>query len=776
MPKQPRKVVPTKKEGQYSIDLPNYLVRIIPGWGAPSWYDAERWRKVVQDQPIASICRDTLIANVTSLDWKISPRDSSMLDELKSEIEYYTKLFSMCDGLDFTSHVEWIASDLLDIPFGGASEIGREYDKPDGKVMWIKPLDGATLVPTNNLDHPVLQRVPDIPTQSVYFPSYAIDRIYWSPRREISLSGWGMPPPEKLYLLLEMLYRGDKYYANLLLDTPMAGILDLGDMEKAAAMDWVNSLKSMLSGIDPFKIPVMYEHTTDTKWIPFGKPPTDILFDTLSLKYAALVCAGYGMTLTDIGLSESGGGGGTLAGAIRQERKTRRTGLGTLKRKMIAYFNNILPPSLQFNFIDYDDESVQGLGRARLSSMNAFDTAITQGVISPAEARSQLIADGLLNIPIPEEPPKKPEATSSPLPFRKPDTEHQIGDPVPPSQGGQGDIGTGNAVSSKSTQDKSRLAAQLDMKFHNGFSAILLQNIESKLIKLEKVAFKPVLPQMKSLVSDLTLEELEEWNDWYDDVLFERAANVPSQITDAIALIDKKLDKELDKETWWKLPVHEESLAQIFASMYAQVIEDSSVEIAKQLYYEGSLTSPYLNGQFSVRDNIAIMTELRERASKILSVVNEGTKHYVKRTVLSHLKEELSKNKDKILDNGVFDGAFFSLVASNVVETLRGIFEARVPVITDFELLSLNNTALVRQFERIGLTTKTWHCNGKNPCPMCIDNEAVGPVPLDFAYKSVFEGTNDHVAHTGCYCTISWDEEEVSRLGKEGKIAFWFGD
>jgi hypothetical protein len=776
MPKQPRSVVPTKKDGQYSLDLPNYLSRIIPGWTLPDWFEASRWRSIVRGQPIAAICRDTLIANLTSLDWKIVPRDSSQLDELKKDIKYYTKLITNNNGLDFTSHLEWVAADLLDIPFGGASEIGREGDRPEGQVMWIKPLDGATLMPTNNEKFPVLQRVPEMPTQAVYFPAHAISRIIWSPRREIMLAGWGMPPPEKIYLILEMLWRGDQYYANMLLDTPMAGILDLGDMEKASALEWVQSLRSLLYGIDPLKIPVMYEHTAEVKFIPFAKPPQDLIFDKLSLKYAALVCAGYGMTLSDIGLSFEGGGG-SLAGMIRQERKTRKTGLGSLKKKMQAYFDQILPPeTLKFTWIDYDDETVQAVGRARLSSANAFTSLLSQGVVTEDEVRSQLVADGLITIAIPEKAPGKPEVETPTAPFRKPDTSDQVREPVAPSEGGQGEIGTGPATE-KSITGKMHLATQLDMKIQNGFSSILMQNIEPKLIRLSKVAVKLILPQMKEVVRNLSTSEIEEWNDWYDDVLFERSTYIPTPdvVKDTISMVEKKMDKELAKETWWKLPVKTESVAQILASFYAQTLEETTMEMANQLYYEGILPTPYLKSKFSVTGNIATMELLQGKAKRIIEDVDKGTKYYIRRVLLSSLKEVLSKNKDSnILDeDSVISGATLSLVAASTVSSLKEVFDARTSVITDYELASLNNEATVTLLSKLGLTKKRWICNGKSPCDMCLENARQGSVPLSHVFRTQSES---NVAHPNCYCDVDYDEDELFELGKRSTIEFWYGD
>jgi hypothetical protein len=390
-------------------------------------------------QPVAMDCRETLISNVLSLDWKIEPIDSEQRDELKDTIKYYTKLFTYNGDYDYSEIIEWIGRDLLDLPFGGAAEIGREGDDPTGKVLWINLLDGGTLFPSLNQDYPVGQRIKEFADATVYFPYYAIARVYMSPRTEIKRWGWGMPPPEKIYLALEMLNRGDIYYAGLMLDTPQVGVLDLMDMSKDSAEKWIDSWKTLLGGVDPFKIPVLYEHEKKAEFIPFTRSPTEIMFDSAVAKYAALVASGYGMSLSDIGYSAKTNGGETLAGTIRQERQTRRTGLTRVKRKLEYFFDKILPEELYFKFIDLDDEQSVAKGRARLADATAWAQYIDKGMFTAQEARLQVMADGLVTISIPEEiPPEAAKAMKDKL--ASPERPSMLGRPIAPSSGGQGEV------------------------------------------------------------------------------------------------------------------------------------------------------------------------------------------------------------------------------------------------------------------------------------------------------------------------------------------------
>ena len=228
-------------------------------------------------------------------------------------------------------------------------------------------------------------------------------------------------------------------------------------MEKSAAEEWIAAFKTFVNdNTTSFKIPVLYEHNNKTEFIPFGKVPNDIMFNHITLKYAALVAAAYGMSLSDIGLQTTTASGETLAGSIRQERRTRKTGFARIKAKTKAFFDQILPPTLEFNWIDYDDELNVALGRARLATSQAFKTAQDQGWFSAQEVRSQWIQDGLVSISLPDEipPDAKPlmeqqkEMGAGPFaPKIGGNTEPElIKNPKAPSGGGEGDIGKSFSV------------------------------------------------------------------------------------------------------------------------------------------------------------------------------------------------------------------------------------------------------------------------------------------------------------------------------------------
>ena len=458
----PKNITITKQPGQLSAPGGtavggNFLLRQLPIWNNPNWLNANVWREFVRKQPVAVLCREAITNHLLSLDWNITARDSEQQDELKEDIKYYTRLFERGNAyytdLDFTSHVEWIIKDLMDLPFGAASEVGREYNSPKGKVTWIRPLDGGTLSPTLDSEYPVAQHFPNY--QPVVFPREFISRIYLSPRTEIQREGWGMPPPERIYLAMEMLNRGDYYYSQLLMNTPEAGILDLGDTDKETATEWVNAARDVLFGINPLKIPVLYEHTSKVQWIPFGKLPSEIMYDSVTSRYITILTAGYGLTPSDIGMGGTSNGGETLSGTIRNERVSARSGKSLAKKKLQTYFNNILPDTLQFEWIDFDDEKNVAMSRARMANANAASIWIGSQIFSPDEIRRQAIADGMFTITIPETLDRKSVewptnalryiGKNTETPSNSPKTpenkgNNQIGNPKNASQGGRGEV------------------------------------------------------------------------------------------------------------------------------------------------------------------------------------------------------------------------------------------------------------------------------------------------------------------------------------------------
>lgn len=766
---------PTREPGQRSLDIPMWFGRYIPPWGTPEWIKAASWRRTVRNQPICMLCREALMDNILALDWKVAPKDSNKLDELKSEIEYYTDLFDE----DYAEQTELLIQDVLDLPFGFAAEVGRENDEPEGRVLWIEPLDGATLSPTNNDDFPVAQRIPELVTDVVYFPKHAINRVYLTPRPEIKRKGYGMPPPEKIYLALEALARGDYYYANLLLDTPAAGILDLGDMEKLAAEEWVKSFRELMTGLDPLKIPVLYEHTTKPGFIAFGQPPTAIMYDKIYIMKASITAAGYGLTLSDIGFSSSESGGDTLAGKIRDERRSRRGGLAVLKRKIIAYRDRMLPKTLKFAFVDYDDEVNLNVSRARLGNATAMGALIDKQVITPGEGRRQFIADGLFTIAMPEEIPSDELPVPAPSPTGPQERPGLLGAPQPPSTGGWGGKMEERAYKSPTA------SATFEGIVKRALEKISNDATDVRIRRLIRSVAKNVYNEVRSVLTELSEQDLDLWNIWHDKVMFGEEKDTPAETLRALDNSYEDINKPLDEDEWWLFDVEMEAILTALTLSYIASMKSTAQELVEILYEYGFIDSPYIVPMPSFQlTNEKVIGYLEGRAASMVTNVNDGTKYYLQRILISSVRKSLTEPEIiNLIKNGVDieeilnDNIFMQKLSQSVQEEIASMTDARLQSIVSFEIRSAENQAQLDQYKRVGLASKKWnHFGADTPCEVCESNEKEGYVPLDFEFQSVFGTCQTPPAHPHEHCGIGYNRSELFQRMLSGKFKPWTGD
>lgn len=844
----------------------------MPFYGAPAYLQAVQWRTFVRNQPLAIICRDTLIAGIKALDWDIvaaNPLDSSN-ESIKRAMGYYKELFSRLDG-DFDMHIDLMAQDFLDLPFGGMSEVIREDDSPKGPVVGVDHVDAGTLWPTLDDDYPVMQMVPDVASAPVVFPRHAVNRMMYSPRPELRRKGWGMAPPEKIYLALEMLYRGDQYYWKLLLDTPEAGILDLIDMTKKSAEEWLGGFKSLFAGIDGFKVPVLYEHTTAAQWIPFNRPPIDMLYDKTQLYYAQVLAAGYGLRISDIGLEE-GRGAGTLAGVIRGERQSKRSGHATIKEALRNYFNRLLPqdpyPILKFTWLERDDEAMVARGRSLLAMGQAFGTLIGAGVLDRSEARHEMVSLGLLDTEIdPDILPKQQEQGGMDLgmlgallagkgpgkgglqaPQLTGDDSLQApqltegkggegqaqlkapsiggGGKVPPSQGGRGDqpapVGMVRAIGgvlrglfsgrtakpadttvfgrNPASRDAATLLKALDDIIRPGLAQITetaQADDEARVRKLVRAAAKAMIPRVAPIfrtIDDRSI--LEYWLPEMNAMTFQRESELDSEVTrQEEGDIEEMLDDALSGEAWWEAAsgMDKQAILELYAGAFEIGMEDMALNIIRGMYERGLVSTPTLPGISFGLKNEEVMRYLESRAGDFVVGVDARTKTFIKRIITSGVRQGISSPE---IAQAIRDGATAEEVLTDegfMGETLRAIMEgltemadSRTNSIANYEIAWAENAGRHESLVRNGFKEKAWVHLGErgitaagnlHPCMICEANEALGFVPIETFYETVFEASPIPPAHPGvCHCTIVFNPEELTALVTGGEFAPWVGE
>lgn len=817
---------------QRAIQLRPMLNRYVPYWGHPNWLSATRWRYFVRNQPLCIVCRDTLIANMLSAEWDIQPRDADdESGDTRKAIDYYRELFEF--GLDksFDAHLELVMQDYLDLPLGAVSEVGTLNDDPEGPVVWAEHVDAATCMPTNEPDWPIRQSMAEAPQAVVVFPRHAVRNIQSTPRPEIKRSGWGMAPPEKAYLAIELLFRGDRYYANLLLDTPEAGILDLMDMAKDSALDWLESMRTMFQGIDGFKVPVLYEHETPAKWLPLNRPPIDLTYDKVTLKYAQIMAAAYGLRLSDIGLDEGTAGAGTLAGVIRSERQSKRTGYGRCRSAAKNYFDSLLPRKLQFLWKDRDEETIVAKGKAMVSVGQGLKTLKDGGFIDQAEGRRQLIAEGLFDVDLDPNKLPDPPAPMMPFgatPFQKNGNEKPQppkpgdDDKVAPSEGGRGETPVplstepqsavqrfiGRITNRQQPEPESNpalvsqdvLLQRMEDLIKPGLQA-MVANAASEPIRIRRLVramTRHMVPEMVQITRSLTDEQIGNyWLPEMQALTFDQESELDSPVMRNILDDARKvLDEHLGADDWWKTAstVEKASILEVFAAAFERGIAEQALLMLRALYEEGLANRPNLIGISFDLVNRRMLQRLEDTAALLIQRIDEGTQFFIRRVVVAGVRQGLSSPRiaaalrdgaraDAILrDEGYMQDAIEA-----ILEGLTEMSEYRTNSIVNTEINRVENEAKLEQMTRQGLKTKAWRHLGErgvteagnqHPCPICLANEELGFVKIGHVYKTVFEeGAQTPPGHPGeCHCAIRFDEKELFDIVGAGQFTPWTGD
>ena len=764
-------------------------------------------------------------SNTINLDWNVSLKEpeETKLEAQKEEIDYFTELFNNLEG-DFDVYISLILQDMLDLPFGAMCEIGREGDKPDGKVLWAEHVDAATLVPTGNPDWPVLQQVPDLPSRPVVFPKHATNRAYLNPTTQIKRKGWGMAPPEKVYLAIEMLYRGDRYYANLLLDTPEAGILDLMDMSEEDATNWLESFRTLFAGIDGFKVPVLYQHQTPAQWIPLNRPPIDMMYDSTTLKYAQICCAGYGIRLSDIGMAELAGEK-TLAGVIRGERQSRRSGYGTVRSKLKSHFERMLPPYMQFVWEEKDEEAKTSQARALSTYGLALGQLKRDGLLDPAEARLELVATGLLETEIDPEKVPEPEVPMG-MPgqgiFDKPGKRKPFGKPSdqdrgrikgedraarkPPTEGGRGEVTiTRQAEVSlhKATHDE--LIEKMNRIVQPAIQSIPDLAEPPRLRRLIKVITRAMVPMLQPTFQALDNETIERsWLPEMQALEFDLPSELDSYVVRQSAEeLRELLEEHLEDDPWWKTASvwDKDQILAVFKEAYELGLEDMAIRIVRALYEEGLASTPVFSPTLSFNlVNKRTLSALETAAADMVTNVNDGTKYFIKRITVAGVRQGLARPK---IAEAIRDGVkaeqilktegFMDDIISQILQGLIEMTERRALSIVNTETNRAMNAGHLEQLTRTGLQEKAWKHFGPrgitkkgniHPCPVCTRNEELGFVPKDYLFETVFkrggpEGDGRALtppAHPEvCHCGVIFNEEELFATVKKGEYAPYLG-
>ncbi len=794
-----------------SIQTPSaYLTRNSFRFADPTGLQPDQWRMIARE-PINKMAQRFIVRELCALQYNIVSDDRKDPRAEKYTDEWEDK-FERGDGFDV-----WMArmiEDACTLSFGAASEVGYQGEDFD----WIVHVDGATLMPTYEDRLPYAQINPDNWTQRVYFSRKNLARLRVAPRPDLRHKEYQVSPTEDAFLSIQALSRIYLYYMQQLDDTPPPGILDVGDMTYEDAMDWAKQFRETIEGIDPIKIPILYDHEVPAKWIPFGLSPNDLNMVEQFKRFAEMLLGKYGLSIGDLRLFEHES---TKAGERVSQMVTERSGIGFWASMITAYFDRLLPKGLHFQFKQPRPERELIVAQRQQTQLAILQAATgNKALMEPADAIEQAKDWELFTVEFeaPEPEPVPPALAAGENGNQGPTQEDideneeardafddtdlakkaamlvkdELGDWKEPS-GSTVDRLTGAmkdyfkdvgesipekaigrileqvralVIEDEGVEEKASLTDVVEGRVHEAFTVALDRAFQlGYLDRDERIAASSVIGDVLPTLSEALLDKVAgadaEIED--DDLrIIAKAVQAKAMTTEQI---DKIIDELLDRERWWLISKSlRPKIDDVLRELYAYGLNVSAGRIEKLRLGLGE--TPSLSIDWNMRDPV-VEKMIADHGAEMVTNVESGTKHYLRRMILEAVEEGLSTTAT--VERMQKD--IFGLPTGEASKFTR----ERLVSITNYEVNKAMSGAAHQLRDSLGLKKKQWFTNRVSPCELCIANEAAGVVEKKFKYAGVFGAIFYPPAHPRtCRCVATAVEAEVRSLGTEGPIKWPF--
>ncbi len=688
---------------------------------SPADLRGEQWRALVGQAPIVRSCVQTLIMQLSAIEWYIEGDDQEAVD-------YFTKVLETADdGSGFEVHASRVVEDSLILPFGGAAEIGHFSD---GVVAWVQHIDAATMVPTYDEMRPYAQIDPwSVGRPPVSFREEQVGRVRWQAETRSRSYGWTKTPASDALPAIQALLRSDRFWQLFLSDSPPAGILDVMDMTEEEARDWWESWQQMMAGPDPFKVALLYGGAAERKvaasFIQFMKTPAELSMMEIIKLYAQEVAACFGMTLGDLGLFDQEM---RLAGAAKMIELSKRQGLARIMRGVRTYIDNdVLPDGISFRWMAMDLEDEVRKASAANQRATSLKTLTDAGIATQREARTAALTFGL----IPEDAFDDSFASQTPEPSI---TDAELGSESEPTAAGVADDLEGRSyVPPRAFPLNSPVARRM------------LDVVD----RLLRPALRGFTKRRALDLLDLGIRAFGEGS----------GAGIEARSrTDAEAA----LLEALNRADWWRSPDLLSDIANILRLAYEEGLGGAADDIERERIDLG-LTGVDLSRTVFNVTNQTVLDLLGDRAGAFITRIDESTRSFIVDAILRGVREGISSPeiaREILVDE----------VRRDLVQKWRG----RALSITNTEINWAESRAALGQQSAVGLTKKRWISVPGLACRICAGNDDRGAIPSEEMFESVFGPVEGPPGHpTVCHCYLSFDRGELRALGDQPR--YWTG-
>lgn len=769
-------------ESPYLLRRPYMNLQNVNLLGTSQYLSAAPWRRVLYSSPTVWACVKAHGDQLAALPWSITTKDKSEQHIKKSKIDYYTEeVVGKFNNENYDVGVLRCNRDILTIPQGGNCEVVyRTSGNWAGEVDRVENIDGGTLTATGNKWWPLIQRDPNDSRRYVVFYRDDVRRILLNPRPEYDLTGYQQSPLEMCYLAIDAIAKGDFYYLNFLTETPSAGILDLKDFTKAEAIVWSKSWKEMLSGNDALKIPILYEHEEDIKWIPFGQPPEAIMLAESLARYTKIIHANFGLYTQDTGLSEPPATGGREANLERRSWHRFNAVVASWEN----FWNSIISNDLVFKYEEINIEETERLARAKVANANALGIYLRSGILGITEARREISETGAIETYINTE--EIPQDTIMPgaLGGIRPEVAGQSRglEQRLPEEGRRQALPAPRQPQRAEWYQRVRPKSLATMQ---GLNTILTDAFQGIIDTITDADLNQLLHDTSTLLIPAVMEA-KSFTDSYDRWLeeFYLLDGGQESLLKSKAIIRKqRRAKELAKDLlqtyrWWDI-ADEELLAAttvLFKAAYEDALDDFNEQIWQALYEGGLVDSPYPEDYKPTLINSVILGELDAYANRMVANLNQGSQYYLGQILTRSVMENLSKpeireriNEGEDIGEVIATLGLIDDMAQSFKASLTELIVPRADRAAAFEISNVIGSAKLQAMKSMGLTTKHWLTLGPDPCPICTGNAAQGDVPLDHQFDSAFGFTLWPLAHPFGECDITFDKAELHAIIDTGR-------
>ena len=689
---------------------------------------SEQWRRLVGQAPVVRACIQTLIMQITGLNWSIESEDEKLA-------QYFEGVLNGADdGAGFENMVARVVEDTLTVPFGGAWEIGSYSD---GTVAWLAHLDGGLMKPTYQANFPYAQLDPWAGAlNSVLFRPGEVSRVMWQPQTNVRVYGWTRTPCMDCLPAIQGLLRSDRFWQTMMTDSPPAGILEVPGFNEDEARDWLEDWKTMVAGIDALKVPILYggsqagDKAQAAQFIALSPSATEAQLPELVKRYAEMVCAAFGMNVGDLGLF---GQELRLAGATKLIELSKRQGLAHLLRRIKQRIDNdVLPDECAFKWEDVELEDTIRREAARKIRADAIANLASPiiGVISPDEAREQLVADGILTIELPENAPAPPEKPSGAPPTGdeaittkgKPEGEEGRSRPFAPVRQEADEDTRVRPTTSKAAREMGRLVGPW-------IARIAASVTKDRIAALLKAGIAAAQAAGGTQGATATVRVRD-----------------PSAAEQAIEAL-------LRNEDWWRAPDIADRAAQVLGLAYSEGLVETARDIQRRLAANGIVPSIHVGISVAQPTDPTLLRMLEQRAYGLITNVDEGTDFFIRREIMAGVKTGLSSPTiaRKLL----------------VDETRRGIiqtFRGRALSIVNTEINWASTQAALKQQASVGLMKRVWRGLPDACDEICQKNIDMGPIGPAESFEDAWGMCDGPPGHPNCLCWITFDMGELREM------------